>query len=177
MNKIALNRPILLNKRYVVYLDSVNKFSFKSKREAQDFIVSIQKKMEEAILFITEELNSLEEFYRLYYLADRDFKFKYEINTGVDFINNRLSWIQSRTGGPNFNSILYQAITGCISQLEESFLIMQNKAATRKDTITKRRCSLKVNLLKMYSSQLAELGIKEQEIKLTLKKTASCNTR
>jgi hypothetical protein len=170
MNKIILNRPIFFNNRYFVYLDTNNKFSFRNKRETQDFIVQVGREMDEAILFITEKFNLLEELYRLYYLADKDYKFKFQISNSIDFLNNRLAWMQSHEGSPNHDAILFQAEVTCIEELKTSFACMRDKAATRKDTITKRRCALKLHLLEIYHKEFLSLGIKPKETQLRLTK-------
>jgi hypothetical protein len=170
MNKIILNRPIYLNHKYVVYFDVDNKFIFHNRREAQDFIVNVQKEIGEAILFITEEFNSLEEFYRLYYLADKDYKFKYLLDNSVDFLNNRLAWMNSREGSPNHDVILYSSVINCLYELKSAFQIMHDKAAMRKDTITKRRCALKIHILNIYQKDFLSLQIKTKELQFKIKK-------
>lgn len=170
MNKIVLNRPMLLNKKYVVYFDSDNRFMFKNKREASDFIVRVGKEIEQAMLFITEEFNHLEEFYRLYYLADKDYKFKFLMNNSVDFINNRLAWMQSHEGSPNHDVIVFQAVVNCLGELRDAFTLMMDKAARRKDTITKRRCALKVHVLNIYNERFISIGIKPLENCFKLKR-------
>jgi len=170
MNRIVLNKPMLLNKRYIVYLDSESKFSFNNKRDAQDFIVSIGREIDQAILFITEEFNLLEEFYRLYYIADKDYKFKFLMNNSVEFLNNRLSWMQSHEGSPNHDTILYHAVISCIEELKTAFAIMQEKAACRRDTITKRRCALRSQIIEMFHEKLLAIGIKPKEIQLQIRK-------
>jgi hypothetical protein len=170
MNKIVLNKPLLLNKRYVVYLDSENKFSFSNKREAQDFIVFVGKEMDEATLFITEKLNLLSELYRLYFLADKDYKFKFQINGSIEFLNNRLSWMQSHEGSTNHDTILFHGVIDCIQELNTPFTVMGEKAAARRDTITKRRCNLKSHLLEMYYEKLMKIGIKPKLLQLQIRK-------
>jgi len=172
MNKIILNKPLLLNKKYIVYFDSENKFTFSNKRAANDFITHIGKQMDESVLFITEEFNHLEEFYRLYYLADADYKFKYTLNNSVQFINNRIEWIQSRRGSENHDAIVFHSIVNCLNELADSFNLMEEKAYQRRDTITKRRCSLKSNVIGMYLSNLLSTGIKPQRSTLILKMKA-----
>jgi hypothetical protein len=172
MNKIVLNKPLLLNKKYVVFFDSDNKFVFRNKREATDFIVKVGKEIEESVLFITEEFNHLEEFYRLYYLADKDYKFKFTLGNSIDFLNNRLAWMLSREGSPNHDAIVFQAIISCIEELKTAFLLMQEKAAQRKDTITKRRCALKVHVIEIYIERFLAIGIKPKESFLRLKKAS-----
>lgn len=170
MNKIVLNKPLLVNKRYIVYLDSENKFSFPNKREALDFIVSVGKELEEAILFITEELNLLSELYRLYFLADKDYKFKFQITGSIDFLNNRISWMQSHEGSTNHDTILFHGVIDCIQELNTAFKVMGEKAAARRDTITRRRCALKSHLLEMYHEKLMKIGIKAKSLQLHISK-------
>jgi hypothetical protein len=169
MNNIILNKPEYINKKYVVFLDSENKFSFPSKRKAEDFIVHIEKVINQAILFITEEFNSLEEFYRLYYLADKDYKFKFLISNIVDFISNRLEWMHTHEGSRNHDTILFHAVIACIEELKSGFAIMYKKAAARKDTITKRRCELKEHLLDIFQESLLLTGIKPEEVQFRVK--------
>jgi hypothetical protein len=163
MHKIVFNKPILINREYVIFFDSDNKFTFKNKRIAQDFLTHIEREAEQAVLFITEELNSLEEFYRLYYLADDDFKFKFQVNNCIDYLNNRLAYIHSHHGTENFNSIAFHSVLNCMKELKESFITMAEKAVQRHDTITKRRCALKVALIEMYLKNLLTIGVKPKQ--------------
>ena len=170
MNKIILNKPLLINKRYVVYLDSDNKFDFSNRREAQDFIVDVERVIEEAILFITEEYNSLSEFYRLYYLADKDFKFKFLMSNSISFLINRLEWMNNRNGGLDHNVILFHGVISCIEELKTAFEIMREKAHGRRDIISKRRCALKTHIIEIYHEKLLATGIKPREVQLQLRK-------
>lgn len=173
MNKIILNRPVLINKKYVVYFDSENKSVFRNKREAEDFIVRVGKEIEESILFITEEFNSLEQIYRLYYLADKDFKFKFEMDNSVDFLNNRLAWMLSHEGSQNHDVIVFQAILSCMEELRTSFHAIREKAAKRRDTITKRRCALKIHMIEIFRDRFLQIGIKPEIGYLKLKRTSN----
>jgi hypothetical protein len=172
MNKIVLNKPLLINKKYVVYFDSDNKFIFRNKREAADFIVKVGREIEESVLFITEEFNCLEEFYRLYYLADKDYKFKFALSNSIDFLNNRLAWMLSHEGSPNHDVIVFQSILNCIDELKTAFCAMFEKAAQRKDTITKRRCALKAHIIEIYKDKFLSIGIKPKEEFLKVKKAS-----
>ena len=170
MNDVKLNQPVYCNRKYLVFLDSENKFSFKNRRQALDFIVSISKLIDESILLVSEEVSSLEELYRLYYLADRDYKFKYDLSNNLSFINNRLEWISTRKGSENHDTILFTSLINCFDELICGFLIMEGKAAQRRDTITRRRCALKAKLIRMYKEQLLARGLKHNDIELLLKK-------
>jgi len=170
MNDVKLNNPIYCNRKYTVFLDSQNKFSFKNKRQALDFIVRISKLIDESILLVSEEVNSLEELYRLYYLADRDYKFRYDLNNILSFINNRLEWFTTRSGSENHDAILFTSLINCFDELIYGFTSMENKACRRRDTITRRRCALKAKLVRMFKEQFFSSGIKPEAIKLILKK-------
>jgi hypothetical protein len=140
---------MLLNKCYIVYLDNENKFSFTSKREANYFI---------------------NEFYRLYYLADKDFEFKYNISNSIDFINNRLIWVSSHEGSQNHDTILFHSIINCIDELLTAFSLMQKKAVSRNDAITRRRCCLRSNVIGIYKDNILRIGIKPKEVQLQIRK-------
>jgi len=170
MNDVKLNNPIYCNRKYTVFLDSQNKFSFKNKRQALDFIVCISKLIDESILLVSEEVSSLEELYRLYYLADRDYKFKYDLSNILSFINNRLEWFSTRRGSENHDAILFTSLVNCFDELISGFLSMEDKASRRRDTITKRRCALKAKLIKMFKEQFLSLGMKHNTVNLFLKK-------
>src|SRR4030042_3042417 len=107
MNDTKFNSVIYLNRKYVVFLDSDNRFTFKNKHEAQAFLTRISKTINEFILLITEDIITLEEFYRLYYLADSDYKFKHLVSNHIDFINNRLAWMSEHQRTTNHNAILF----------------------------------------------------------------------
>ena len=140
--------------------------------EASDFIIRVGREIDQAILFITEEFNCLEEFYRLYYLADKDYKFKFTISNSIDFLNNRLSWMLSHEGSPNHDVIVFQSVLNCLDELRDAFILMGGKASSRKDTITKRRCVLKVHLLDIYYNNFIAIGIKPLKSCLKLKRAS-----
>jgi hypothetical protein len=162
MNSIRLNRPTLLKGKYVVFFDSNNRFAFTDKRQASDFLVKVSRELDIATLLITEELSILHTIYRLYYLADKDYKFKFKLNNSLEIIINRLNWMNNHSGSPNHNVILFNSLLTCFNELIFSFKIMQLKAATRKDTLTKRRCALKIDILKLYLEKFLGLGIKPE---------------
>lgn len=169
MNDIKFNKPQYINGQYVVYLDSENKFSFKNKRAAEDFIRKIARESEKTLLMIAESLNDLQSFYNFYALADTDFRFRYLVNSSIDFIKNRLAWISEHTGSENHDAIVFAGLIGCIKELQTALAMIEEKAAERKDTITKRRCALKIEILKLFSENLLKVDIKPN--RLVLKKS------
>jgi hypothetical protein len=143
---------------------------FKNRRKAEDFIRRIARESDKTLLLITENLNSLQEFYRLLNLADRDYKFKHLVCSSIDFINNRINWIGDNLGSTNHDPILFRSLIGCIEELQTGFSLVEEKAARRKDTITKRRCSLKIEILKLYVNQLLKCDIKPERLSLKIAK-------
>jgi hypothetical protein len=170
MNKTLLNRPFLYKSKYVVYFDEDNRFTFTDKRQACDFIMRVAREIDQAIMLISEELTVLDQFYRLYCLADKDYKFKFTIDQSIDYLNNRLTYIYTHHGSENYNVILYQSIVGCIKELHESFSLLHDKAGKRRDTITKRRCSLKMHITDLYLNNFLAIGIKQTVVKFKIKK-------
>ncbi|HPR74505.1 MAG TPA: hypothetical protein PLX41_12690, partial [Bacteroidales bacterium] len=70
MLKIKLTPPTYLNRKYIVFLDRDFKKSFRSKREATDYITQVENELNEKLLFINEYYNIIHSFYRTYFLAD-----------------------------------------------------------------------------------------------------------
>lgn len=168
MNDTRLNKPVLVNKKYVIYLDSENKFKFSDKRKASDFLTKIQKEIDQASLLITEEYNLLSEFYRLYYHLDKDFKFKHSMKLHIDYVSNRLNFMQDHTGSPNWDSIVFNSLLACFDELINGFNLMGAKAQQRKDPLTRRRCILKSDILSLYLNNFLKLGIKPNRVELPM---------
>jgi hypothetical protein len=160
MNDIKLNKPLLIKGKYYVYLDSKNKFTFVNKRQASDFLTKVSREIEQATLFATEEFSKLNEFYRLYYLTDKDFKFKFKMKESLELIENRLNWINDHGLSMNSDVYIFHGLSICFNELTESFTILMNKAAQRKDTLLKRRSALRIRIIQLYTKDLLNLGIK-----------------
>ena len=154
MQKVNLNTITCVKGKYVIYLDRDNKFFFSNKRKAQDFLTQFSKKLDMALLFIIEHLDTLTEFSNFYNLADSDYKFKFEVKISIDYINNRIEWINEHTASENRQEFVIQAIHGCCAELLQAFTLIHDKAATRNDTIQKKRCALRVEIIEMYAANL-----------------------
>jgi hypothetical protein len=170
MLKIKLNKPVYFDKKYVVYLDSSNKFSFKNKRQAEDFIRKISKESDRTLLFITENLNDLECFYKLFNLLDNDYKFKHLASNVISYVDNRITWISERSGSENHDAILFHALLTCLQELRTGFALVEEKALQHKDTLTKKRCALKADIIKMYESQLTKIEDETKELHVKIAK-------
>ena len=150
MLKIRLTQPHYINRKFVVYIDSDVKQTFSSKRAALDYIASVEKELNEALLFINESYTFLHGFYRSYFLADRDYKFKYQTEGAFTLIDNRLNYIAGHTDGENFNPIISQALNTCFDSLVEACSLIDVKSRTRYDMLTRRRISLHRKVIKQY---------------------------
>ena len=170
MQKIKLNTIIYSEGKYSIYLDADTHYFFSNKRKAQDFLRLVSEHIDKAHLFITEALTTLESFYNLYNLADDDYKFKFGVRNGIDFINNRIVWISERRRGENSQALVIQAIHGCYNELIQTFLLIQDKAAERNDHLLKKRCALRVEVIEMYAENL--FNIKSESINEFKLKTA-----
>lgn len=170
MNDVKLNKSLYCDKKYVIFLDSNNRFVFKNRRDAQDFLVRISQEIDKAILLITEELNCVTQLYRFYRLSDTDYKFKFNVGNNIDFIHNRLAWIDEHSESTNHDTIVFQSLINCFHELIQSFDCCRIKAAQRKDTINKRRCALKIDILNMYLNSLTDIGIKPEVCEFKIKK-------
>lgn len=158
MQKIKLNTVIYHNKKYVVYLDRDTKVYFTNKRKASDFLTQQGQRTDKAILFISETLTTLTDFFRLYNLADYDYKFKFEVKNSIDFINDRITYVTERTGGDNRQALVMQAINGCYRELVGGFTAIRAKAIERNDALLRRRCELRIDIINLYSAVLYNVG-------------------
>lgn len=150
MLKIKLSPPVLINRKYCVFIDSATKKRFGSKREAADYITKVENELNEALLFCNEFFCTLSSFYRTYFLADRDFRFKYEVENNFELINDRLTYISNHTGSENFNSIISQAINVCFESLIIICELITAKSRSRYDMLTRRRIRLYMKLTIQY---------------------------
>ena len=172
MLKVKLPPPVCLHNKYEVYIyENVNK-SFSNKRIAEDFIRKIEQVFTEAVLFINEKFNTLHSFYRTYFIADRDFKWKYEVETSFDFINNRMQYICTHTHSANYNTMIHQAIINCLEELRDVCDMIFRKANQRYDCITKNRIQLQFTIIDLYRNEVLdweEWMIKDRKPQLRLK--------
>jgi hypothetical protein len=145
-----LSPPVLVNRRYRVFIDSETKKSFRSKREAADYITKVETELNEALLFINEYFCTITNFYRTYFLADRDYKFKYEVENLFELISERLNYIGGHTGSENFNTIISQALNICFESLTQICELINRKSRSRYDMLTRRRIQLYKKLISLY---------------------------
>jgi hypothetical protein len=150
MLKIKLSKPHLVDRKYSVFIDRDIKRSFGSRRKAYDFITKVEQELNEALLFINESFCNLTTFYRTYFMADRDFRFKYQVENLFDSINNRLNYISSHTQSENYNSMISLSLSVCFESLTEVCELIDAKSINRYDMLTRRRIELQKKIIRQY---------------------------
>lgn len=156
MLKIKLPPPVFLHNKYEIFIIENVRKSFSNKRIAEDFIRKFEQVFTESVLFINEEYSNLHSFYRTYFIADRDFKWKYEVETSFNFINNRMQYISIHTHSANYNTMIHQAILNCISELLDVCGLICRKANQRYDCITKNRIQLRHTIIELYRNEVLD---------------------
>ena len=159
MLKIKLSPPRLVNRKYTVFIDEELKRTFSSKRRATDFIARAEKELNEALLFINEAYCNLTTFYRTYFMADRDFRFKYQVENSMDLINNRLNYIASHTASENYNTMISHALDACFNALVEACDLIDSKSRARYDMLTRRRIALHKKIIIQYRDSFEDFKI------------------
>jgi hypothetical protein len=170
MLKVKLSPPILVNRKYIVFIDQETKRSFKNKRLAADYITKVEVEMNEALLFVNEFYSTIGAFYRTYFLADRDFHFKYDVENYFEHINDRLRYISIHTQSENFNTIILQALNICFESLMQICEMINKKSRSRYDMLTRRRIQLYRKLICLYKESFDSFKLQSiYEIKLKAK--------
>jgi hypothetical protein len=155
MQKLKFNTISYYRGKYTVFLDSDTRYYFSNKRKAQDFLTAQSQRNFMAFLFISEYLSDLSAFYNLYNLGDAtDFEFKFKVTDVIAYLNNSIAWMTQHHAGENNQPFVMQKLKGCYSELSAAFTLIRDKAAERGDTILKRRCDLRIDIVKLYSQQL-----------------------
>jgi hypothetical protein len=150
MLKIRLTPPSTRGKNYFVFIDCDFKRTFKSKREATEYITKIESELNEVLLFINEFFSITSNFYRTYFIADRDFKFKYGVDNCFENINERLNYISNRTASENYNTFILQALNMSMESLVLACELICKKSRSRYDMLTRRRILLYKRIIIQY---------------------------
>lgn len=150
MLRIKLSPPYLLKRKYVVFIDRDLKRSFSNKRMAESFLTAVENELNESLLFINESFCNLSTFYRTYFMADRDFKFKYEIENLLDLVNNRLNYISAHSASDNYNTMISHALNVSFDALSGICDGIERKSRSRYDMLTRRRILLHKKIISQY---------------------------
>lgn len=170
MLKIRLSPPTIFKKKYVVFLDFETKRSFGSKREANDYITKVENELNEALLFLNEYYGIISNFYRTYFLADRDYRFKSQVENSLDLVNERLRYISLHTASTNFNTMVLQAINTGFESLSLACSFIDTKSRSRYDMLTRRRIVLFKKLIRLYQESFETFKIGSiYQVKLKVK--------
>lgn len=156
MLRIHLNEQTFVNRKYRVFLDTDVSRTFSNKRQAHDYIVKLEGELNEALLFINEQYCQLMSFYRTYFIADSEYKFKYSVENDFDLINNRLNFISAHGESQNFNTVISQALNISFDSLCSIYDQIEVKSRSRYDMITRRRISLYKKIITQYRASFED---------------------
>ena len=73
MLKIRLDKIERQDNKYLVFLDSENKYFFENRRKAENFLILISKRLTDTLVYINEEYTAAEAVYRQYFFIIEDF--------------------------------------------------------------------------------------------------------
>jgi hypothetical protein len=153
MLKIQLSPPYFFKGKYIAFVDFGLRKDFTNKRAAEDYIRLIEAEYNQAVLFINEKFIQLYEFYRIYFIADSDFRFKYEVENCFQLIENRLNYIASNSTSriqDDRNAFISKAINTCFDTLLQVCKLISKKSVSRYDCLTKNRIALKIRVINNY---------------------------
>lgn len=155
MLKIRLQPPFYTNRKWCVFLNFGLRKEFPNKRAAEDLTRQMEAELSQALLFISEEYSKITEFYRVYFIADRDYRFKYLVENSFGYVDNRLNFIISSDNfSPNHNTFVHQAIINCLTELLNVCTLISKKALQRYDCLTRNRIELRIRVIETYLDQL-----------------------
>lgn len=175
MLKVRLKSVVFLKKKYIVYLDSENKYEFKDKRKAKDFLIHISKEMTACLFFLNEEFLELNKYYRHYFLND-DHKLRQRIQSSVDFIDHNIDSIlrngasTSHALEDNRNTYTIKAIEGCFFELLSAYKLLRGISKRRNDILTRQKIELRSHITKLYMVDFKhfeeKIGVKSSHIEI-----------
>lgn len=160
MLKVAISKVTVFNKKYNVFLDSENKFDFSNKREAEDFVRFVSAELNQALVFLNEEYVELERFYRTYFFAIADFKFKQNVENSLEYLRNRINRSLLQPDTENKNTIVYRGIEGCFLELLSVYEVLDQKAVVRRDFVTKQRIQNRHKIVELMAVDFKRFGLK-----------------
>ena len=165
MLAIRLERILKQHKRYWIFLDSENKYSFENFRHASDFLRKVSKKLSDTLFFINDQYCEAECIYRQYYFILKDFQLRYKIENSLDFIKNKIALLLFRTAGENRNTLVINGIENMLFELKsvyESLMTITN--ISRSDTAIRHKIGAKSRIIDLFLIDFKQF---EDEIKVS----------
>jgi hypothetical protein len=170
MLKVSLNRIVCINKKYVVFLDSENRFKFDDKRKAADFLRLVSKQINACLVFLNEELLELEKYYRHYFFTDCDYQLKFEIQNSIECINNRINSVLLHSGAENQNTYVIKAVEGCFFEFLTVYKTLIAMSISRCDSFTRQRLINRSHIVELFMIDFKnfemKIHVQRSEIKL-----------
>lgn len=163
MIKIKLNEIFKENGKYIVQLDHENRFEFENKRLAKDFLNKIEKELTNILVFINDEYCCVHEMYRQYFFILEDFKRRYNIESSIEFIKDKITLILFRSGGENRNYIVTNGIENMLFELKSVYSLLNHVAISRSDTTIRHKIVTKCRVLDLFLKDFRNF---EEEIKI-----------
>ena len=165
MLAIRLEKILKQDKRYWIFLDSENKFSFENYRYASDFLRKVSKKFSDTLFFINDQYCEAEYIYRQYYFILEDFKLRCKIENSFDFIKNKVALLLFRTAGENRNTLVITGIENMLFELKSVYeSLMAITTISRSDTAIRHRIGMKSRIIDLF---LIDFKHFEDEIKVS----------
>lgn len=178
MFKIKLKRINCINGKFVVFLDSDNRYEFDNKRKAKDFLNVISERLTQTLVFINEEYCAANDIYRQYFFILKDFKQRFLIEASLDYVKNKISLLLFRGDSENRNTIVILGVEGMLFELKSVYRQFEDIAISRSDTAIRHKIGTKCRILDLFIADLRrfeiEIEVKKSEIqvfeKIILKK-------
>jgi hypothetical protein len=168
--KINLKNIENYESQYWVYLDSENKWSFRNKRTAQDFLTKISNDLTNDLVFINDEYCSVNEIYRQYYFIINDFKIRWDIENSLDFIKNKISLILFRSGGENRNTLVIGGVESMLFELKAVYKYLEDVAISSNDTVIRHKIATKDRIIDLFIMDFKrfedEISVSRSEIRI-----------
>lgn len=151
MLAIRLEKIVKHDKKYWVFLDSENKYSFKNVRFAGDFLRKVSKKFSETLFFVNEEYCKAELIYRQFYFVIEDSQLRYSIENSLDFIRNKMALLLFRTAGENRNTQVIGGIENMLFELKSVYVELANfSQISRSDTAIRHTIATKCRIIDLF---------------------------
>lgn len=177
MLKIKLERISRDGKDYIVFLDREKSFRFTNKRKAEDFLRQVNKDVNEAYLFISEEYLVLETMYRYSFAFMPDHETRFAIENSLSFLRNRLDALLIFKNTKNKNYFIVKGLEMMLLELLTVYSLYGKIFISRNDVHSRKRCDLRIHVISLYSAEFAEFEKKLMVEKIEIDVQRNTNLR
>jgi hypothetical protein len=171
MLKIQLEKIEEYQGKYIIFLDSENKYSFQNKRKAEDFLTLVSKRLTDTLVFINEDFTVAETIYRHYFFTIEKFKTRFQIEHSLDFIREKMSALLYRTGGENRNTLVFTGIENMLFKLKSVYANLNEVVISKSDAGMRHKIAVKLRILDLYMADFKhfedEITVSRSEIMIS----------